>query len=256
MDWAAYLTHIDTDGGLVAAAARSGLHASVPCCPGWTVRDVVEHTGIVHRHKTAIVRERLLENPEPPEAPAAELLPWFTSGLGELLDVLRSADPAERVYTWNPKHQTVGFWYRRMAHETLIHRVDAEQAHGSISPIDPELAADGVDEVLVDYVGGYPEWGNFRPGSDTARLSCTDRPDRWDVQFGRFVGTSPNTGTAHDLDAFIVTPDIEAPGVIINGRAADLDLWLWGRSPIDRLTVVGNAAVATLLRSICAEEMQ
>ncbi len=255
MDWPQYLAHIESDGALLTAAGRTGLEEVTPCCPGWAVRDVVEHTGVVHRHKTAIVRARLQENPDPPQAPATDLLPWFEAGVRDLVETLRAADPTENVYTWNPRQRTVGFWYRRMAHETLIHRVDAEQAHGSISPIDAELAADGVDEVLVDYVGGYPDWGTFRPEADTARLSCTDRPDHWFVQFGRFEGTSPNTGHSYDLDAFIVTADISAPDVTISGTAADLDLWLWGRIPLDRLAVSGDAEIAEKLRSICAEDM-
>ena len=41
---------------------------------------------------------------------------------------------------------------RRMAHETSMHRWDADNAQGDPAPIDPELAIDGIDEALGTYV--------------------------------------------------------------------------------------------------------
>lgn len=255
MDWSTYLMHLESDGRLLEAAAHSGLDADVPCCPGWLVRDVVEHTGIVHRHKTSIVRGRLLENPDPVDAPTSDVVSWYRSGLDELLETLRAANPTEHVFTWYPPDQSVGFWYRRMAHETLIHRVDAEQGLGAVSPIDAELAADGIDEVLTVYVGGYPPWGAFDPSADVARIECVDRPEAWNVRFGRFSGTSPVTGTSYDLDSFITIAAELAPTAVIRGSAADLDLWLWGRAALDRTGLSGDDSLAVRLRSICEEGM-
>jgi hypothetical protein len=50
--------------------------------------------------------------------------------------------------------QTVGFWARRMALETVVHRVDAEQARGAVAPVDAALATDGIDEILVIMLAG------------------------------------------------------------------------------------------------------
>ena len=49
-----YLRHLraDTDRILDVAARRPD--AEVPLCPGWTVRDAVEHTGSVFSHKVAV----------------------------------------------------------------------------------------------------------------------------------------------------------------------------------------------------------
>jgi uncharacterized protein (TIGR03083 family) len=216
---------------------------------------VAIHTGVVHRHKSAIVRDRLLDNPDPIEPPRDETLEWYRAGLAELLEVLGATDPSEHVFTWYPPDQSVGFWYRRMAQETLIHRVDAEQGHGSVSPIDPELAADGIDEVVTVYVGGYPNWGAFEPGHDVVRLECADRAEVWHVRLGRFTGTSPVTATAYDLDAFVAIDPVPDPEAVIRGTAADIDLWLWGRGPLDRISVTGDRSLATKLRSICEEDM-
>jgi hypothetical protein len=38
-----------------------------------------------------------------------------------------------------------------MAHESSVHRFDAQAAHGMTQPIDAELAADGIDE-LIDVI--------------------------------------------------------------------------------------------------------
>ena len=51
------------------------------------------------------------------------------------------------MWTWTPDH-TVGFWSRRMAHEVAVHRWDAQGAAGDPSPIERELAVDGIQEVF------------------------------------------------------------------------------------------------------------
>lgn len=251
----AFLAHIESDGRLLADRAALDTSADVPCCPGWSVADLVEHTGVIHRHKTLIIDNLLLENPPPPEPPESDLLGWYEHGLERLLAVLRAADPDREVFTWFAGDKTVRFWFRRMAHETLIHRVDAEQATSDVSPIDPDLAADGIDEVLTMYVGGYPDWGTFAPAENTAQIVCTDKPASWNIRFGRFAGSSPKTGKHHDLDAFVTTDSLPEAGTVVRGRAADIDLWLWGRGNIDRLQVSGDAGAADRLRAICADTM-
>ncbi len=44
--------------------------------------------------------------------------------------------------------KTAGYIARRQAHEALVHRLDAELTVGDRTPLDPRLAADGVDEAL------------------------------------------------------------------------------------------------------------
>jgi hypothetical protein len=40
-------------------------------------------------------------------------------------------------------------WARRQAHETAIHRFDAESATSSVSGFDPTFASDGIGEILT-----------------------------------------------------------------------------------------------------------
>src|SRR5215469_3181220 len=50
-----------------------------------------------------------------------------------------------------------GFWIRRMAHETLVHRADAQLAAGAAPEplIEAEVAADAIDEWLMLLAGGF-----------------------------------------------------------------------------------------------------
>ena len=82
-----FLRALRTDGTALAEAARLGLDPPVPACEGWTVADLVLHTGMVHRHKLEIVRGRLAGPPRPwpPDPPPrAELLGWYTEGEWQL----------------------------------------------------------------------------------------------------------------------------------------------------------------------------
>jgi uncharacterized protein (TIGR03083 family) len=263
MDYLEYIEALRRDGGLLAEAAGRGLDAAVPSCPGWTVAHVVAHTGAVHRNRGLVVAERL--DHEPDESDVVDddevlaggvTVEWYRDGLDGLVAALEANGPEVEVWTWHTPDQTIGFWARRMAHETFIHRVDAELGHGPVSPIDVRLATDGVAEIIDVYVGGVPAWAEFSPEDVVARLEATDAAATWDVRFGSVSGTSTLTGTMYrDLTTIVRVDPVQEPAVTITGPAADLDLWLWGRGSIDRLETEGDVAVAERLRQHCAGEM-
>ena len=68
---------------------------------------------------------------------------WFSDEHAKLLSELAAHRPSDHTWTWWEPDQTVGFWYRRMALETVVHRVDIEAQFGPLSAIDPALAVDG-----------------------------------------------------------------------------------------------------------------
>ena len=154
------------------------------------------------------------------------------------------------------RDQSIGFIRRRQAHEALIHRVDAEMAAGRKSPVDRDLAADGVDEILRVFAGGIPDWATFEPEGIELRITATDVGQTWGAAFGKMKGTSPNTETTYDLPALTVGIDAVEPNVVISGGAADLDLWLWGRGTQDVLDVSGDQSLAPRLRELMAEATQ
>ena len=256
MEWDRYLEHIRANSALVAAAARTGLDADVPCCDGWAVRDLVGHLGEVQRHKELIVRKRLTEPPsEDIAAPGNGLIDWFEEGAAELVDTLAATDPSTPVWTWHEPEQTAGFWYRRMAQEALIHRVDAEQSHGAVSEIDGELATDGVDELIKVMLTGVPDWATF---DGSGRSICVSVPGRsWSLEEGRFSGTSPATGNTYtDLIAYELAAPRADITTSISGDPAAVDLWLWGRGPLEALAVDGDRALTASLREAAKDVTQ
>jgi uncharacterized protein (TIGR03083 family) len=235
------------------------LGRDVPSCPGWTAADLVWHLADV-QHFWAEIVDGLRSDPEGvtrPERPGdPALLDLFSDASARLGRVLAAADPDAACWTW-ADDRSVAFVLRRQAHEALIHRVDAEQAAGvRHAPIDPALAADGVAEMVGTFLGGIPEWGEFTPDGAAIRLEALDTGDTWGLAFGRFVGTSPSSGTHYDADAVTVGRDAFDPDTIVRAEAADLDLWLWGRKPLEALDVVGAVSQARRLRQLAAESTQ
>ncbi|CAG6393705.1 maleylpyruvate isomerase family mycothiol-dependent enzyme [Streptomyces cocklensis] len=240
-----YLTHLQREGELLAdAAAKAGEHTSVPTCPGWTTGDLVRHTGTVHRWAARIVAERLAgpvpEDPMPEEPTGAALPPWFLDGHARLIATLRAAGQGTDCWTVLPAASPLAFWARRQAHETAVHRVDAESARGGeLSTLDPVFAADGIDELLTGF--------HARPRSRvraehprTLRVRPTDADAAWTVRLS--ADAAPRTERSADGPA-----DCE-----LTGRAQDLYLMLWNRLPLDAATLTGDAALAALWRETSA----
>jgi uncharacterized protein (TIGR03083 family) len=202
------------EGGALADAARQDPTRPVPYYPGWSVADLVAHTGAVHRWVLEIVRSRATER-LPREAyqyrDPVRLLAWFEEGLATLAGELGGTDPSEPVWSFGAD-QTVGFWQRRMAHETAIHRWDAQSAFGDPGPIECRLAATGISESLAIHVV-RPVRGTAVGGhGESVALRCDDAPDRWlvvllqdevRVEEGDTSATASVAGTASDVWLFV-----------------------------------------------------
>src|ERR1700727_2002950 len=134
MDSARYLESLAADFALLRAAAiadgAGGLTAPVPTCPGWTMADLTRHVGEVYLHKTLAMRlgDFPGEQDWPAEVEALPPLDLLDRAYVDLVPELPTRDPDPPAPSWYRPEPTVGFWRRRMAQETLIHRLDAEQA--------------------------------------------------------------------------------------------------------------------------------
>lgn len=164
METGEHIAALDRDGRLLAdAAERAGLAAIVPSCPSWQVRDLLRHTGHVHRWAAGYITERHAEyqsDNDPSESevlsggpPDAELMDWFRAGHAALVQALSSAEPDLACWAILPGPSPLAAWARRQAHETAIHRVDAELAAGEVAPFPADFAADGIDELLIAMFG-------------------------------------------------------------------------------------------------------
>jgi MDMPI C-terminal domain len=102
--------------------------------------------------------------------------------------------------------------------------------------------------------GAVPEWGTFTPDEPaTVRLEAADTGDSWTVALGRFAGVDPEDGTAHDEPGLVVADGSGAEAAaVVRGTAADLDCWLWRRSPVGEVERAGDPAVLSRFESAIA----
>ncbi|KAF4406699.1 maleylpyruvate isomerase family mycothiol-dependent enzyme [Streptomyces lycii] len=187
---------------LLTACDGAALDTRVPACPEWSLRDLLVHVGGAHRWSETLVRTRAKEDVPEKDVPdieptgdtAGALGAWLADGAARLATTLREAGPDAPVWSWAPWAQHAGFWARRMAHETLVHRADAAIATGQPYPVDPDLAADTVDEWLEIVgspaaAGHDPEIAELRDGpARSIHLHATDTPAglgaEWLIRFG------------------------------------------------------------------------
>lgn len=226
---------LEREGSLLADAAReAGLDAPVPTCPDWRVRDLLRHTGAVHRWATRFVAEAL-----PGFEPWQErldldgdaLLDWFREGHARLVAALREAPADLECWTFLPAPSPLAFWARRQANETAVHRIDAESARGgALSALDARFAADGIDELLRGFHGRAKS--RMRTAEPRVlRVRATDAEGTWTVRLSADVAVTEQGETA--------PADCE-----VSGAAADLYLALWNRRSFPEVS--GDADLAAL----------
>ena len=238
-DWAGI---VEREGTALADAAGRDLAAPVPAAPGWDTAELLRHVGLVHIRTSVVLRTGTMERPTRangmlPEPPRDGVVDWYRANLAELVADLRALDDPDRpVYAFSPDHRRAGFWPRRMAQETTVHRVDAEQAVGQpVAPIPPELAIDGIDEVFTVFVPAFAA-GRSPGDGRTVHLHATDAEGEWLVRF--------------DPGRLVVEPGHAKGDAAVRGPAADLLLWLWGRLPLDGLEVFGDRSAPEALRAV------
>ncbi|MEV7775527.1 maleylpyruvate isomerase family mycothiol-dependent enzyme [Kitasatospora sp. NPDC086791] len=228
---------------LAEAAARTDLTAPVPTCPDWQVGDLLRHVGYVHRWATAIASRGLrapldeagAEAAVGPMPSDAALLDWFREGHATLVDALGKAPADVECWSFLPAPSPLAFWARRQAHETAVHRHDADAAAGVPGPaVDTALALDGIDEL----VGGFMTRSRATLRSDrprTLQVRATDGPGSWRLT----ITQEPPVVT---IDA-----STEPADLTLTGPARELYLLLWNRLPAEQTGAVESAGDRDLL---------
>ena len=85
--------------------------------------------GEVYLHKVETMRQGAHPEGWPPAFRMTS--PWVAyPGVPGAAGEFAARNPADPSGTWYGPDQTVGFWIRRMAQETVIHRIDAELGVG------------------------------------------------------------------------------------------------------------------------------
>ena len=249
MEIAEHVNALRREGEWLAdAAERAGLDAPVPPCAPWQVKDLLRHTGYVHRWAARHITERpdqIIDGPAEEEilsggADDAGLLAWFRDGHAALAQTLATADPAVACPTFMPAPSPLAFWARRQAHETAIHRADADSAAGTMPDYEADFAADGIDELIM----GFGRRRKYQPGSNAdrtrLRVLATDTGDAWLVE-------------AHEgrLQPRRDAGDLQEAGCTVSGPASGLYLYLWNRAGAARagVTVAGDPGLLSTWQS-------
>jgi uncharacterized protein (TIGR03083 family) len=242
-----HLDALSREGGLLAAAlTRGGPDAAVPACPDWSLRDLAHHVGGVHRWAHAHVSQGRATRLGEAESralfaavPADEdLVRWYREAHAELVSALRSAPPGLECWHFFEAPSALAFWSRRQAHETAIHRVDAESAAGGgLSEVPVALALDGVDEILA----GFHTRRVSRVRTDRPRVLRLHATDAGGRAADWFVHLSPEPPRVEREGG--ATPDCT-----VAGPARELYLGLWNRADLSTLDVEGDSSLVELWR--------
>jgi uncharacterized protein (TIGR03083 family) len=242
-----YFAEIEAStAGLAEILAEHDQSLPIPTCPEWTLRQLVTHVGRAHRWAAEITRTRsdaFIPFRDVPEGKLpddhAERLAWLRAGAALIVDAVREAG-GDLVWTFTGP-APAGFWIRRMAHETLVHRADAQLA-ASDEPepaIDAEVAADAIDEWLTLLSGGFAganERSAPLPAGAVLHIHATDSG----------LGGRGEWMIRHDEGGLIVEPGHGKGDAALSGPAASLLLVLMRRRPVSdpAVTVYGDGAVA------------
>lgn len=239
MEIAQHVAAIEQEAQLFAdAARRSEFDAVIPTCPGWDMRDLVRHLAEIHLWAASQISNRAVKMwvDDLSELSAywpdlavfwpsdAELIDWYLETNANLVRELTAAPADLECRTFLPAPSPLAMWARRQAHETAVHRFDAEPAGQTQTSFDPEFAADGIDEILCAFAPRGSTFSIDSPGTMAVHTNDTDA--RWHVTM------APNG---------ITTTGGERPAdVTLIGSASDLYLALWNRGDDSTIEVVGN----------------
>jgi uncharacterized protein (TIGR03083 family) len=247
-----YFAEIEAStAGLAEILAEHDQGLPIPTCPEWTLRQLVTHVGRAHRWAAEITRTRsgvFIPFRAVPDGKLpddhAEQPAWLRAGAALIVDAVLEAD-SDIVWTLTGP-APAGFWIRRMAHETLVHRADAQLAAGSApeAVIDADVAADAIDEWLTLLTGGIvgnaDERTTVLPARAALHIHATDeglagrgewmiRHDagRLTVEPGHGKGDAALIGPAASLLLVLMRRrPVSDPAVAVHGDSAVVDGWL------------------------------
>lgn len=215
---------------LAAAGEQADGGSPVPGTD-WTLDDLLDHVGRLTWYWSGRIRKAgggdfyATDRPE-----GTTRSDWLRQGAATMGEQLAAAAPDAEIKTWAGLQPPSWLW-RRMTHELAVHRWDAQAAAGSPEPVATDVAEDGIDEFL----------GEFLPAADlsgvegTLHLHATDGNGEWFID---------PTGAGLTWERSHTKAD-----VAVRGATSDLLLVLWGRQGADGVAVLGDSEVFDRWRS-------
>ena len=230
-----YLDELRHQGRLLRESARQpALHAPVPSCPGWSVSRLLGHVTKVHHWASWILRGHPREEFEFDAPEDAQLFERYDAGLAMVLASLQAAPDDLAVWTISPAPSAKLFWARRLAHETAIHRVDADLAAGyGVHGFELEFAVDGIVELLT--ASGTRFDRSRLAGGRTISLTPLDSNASWTLSIG------PDTLSCHPAAS-------DSADLAVFGLAENLYRWVWNRAGDDEVALRGDLSLADTWR--------
>ena len=203
----------------------------VPACPGLNLGETARHVGSSYRMTLSWLRDgrrpvAWQQNP----TEGQELADFVRSGVEPLLEELAAHNADDPCGTWWPEEANCGFWARRLAHETTVHRMDVQAAaRMPLDPVADDVVVDGVDEVLSLWF--------------THRLAVLGvRGSRDGVVAVRVAGRVwlARSGQAGSAAWRASAEEAEPADADVTGVPVQVYRWLWGRISDREVEVNGD----------------
>jgi uncharacterized protein (TIGR03083 family) len=239
-----WYTEIEASTEILAGIVHGAdLTRQVPTCPEWTLRQLATHVGRAQRWAAEIASTRSAEfipfrqvpDGRIPDDPALHA-PWLRAGAERVIQAVGEAG-SDPVWTSGGSLRPASFWARRIAHETAVHRADAEISVGREPEFEPDLAADAIDE-----------WLGFTSGTGASDTPVDALPDGAVLHVHvTDEGVDGEWLVRREGDSVTVEPGHGKGDVALRGPAGRLLLVLLRRVPQDdpQVEVLGDPALLT-----------
>lgn len=193
-----------------AAIASAAPEGRVPPCPDWATPDLRFHlAGVLAFWHGQLRPEAFAAEPYMFDSAAVGAASSVTSIAETLCAILSAVGPDVPCWNWSGSNPTSAWVARRMAQETAVHRVDAQQIDGAVAgAIDHELSVDELMDVFVAAPAA------MAVGDAPVLEVAVEAQRRWVIELG----------------AEGVRRTERAPGTRLSGSGSGVLLALWGRS--------------------------
>lgn len=245
MEVTEYIDFVASEGeGFARAAERGPLDVAISPCPGWDMRELVRHLGLIHlwaAGNMAFPKQDWLDVDDltdmaqmwPDLASSwpedAELVAWYRKTLDNLLYVLRTSPPDLECFSFLPAPTPLTMWSRRQASEIAIHRFDAEQTRNQETHYEAEFAADMLDELLIGFAS--------RPRKVDIEVTCSMHVWATDLDQHWFITIGPEGIETSRIETSRQGGDVD---LVIKGSAAELYLLMWNRTSGSTVDLSGD----------------